>query len=304
MDEQLQTSFLYKSRGFSGCLSESFKFLEKNFKQIFKISIFGLVPVGILSALTMTFLPIQKMDGWMVGVWFFLMMAFSLVASLYFHSLAYAMLEKYGEVGYVPSMKLKAWWPLMKKKMSRILLYDLFLAAFVVICLSVVFVPFVISVTPVAEAPVAESFPVWGVALSLLLFFGFVFVVVPLLLMPNFYLLGSESLKGAFTQSYKLGVPYWGSVFGIALFTFILAFIGEMLLGLPYYITELINYLVALSAGEGNMVTLPFYYLSLRIIFAFLASVATYYASLLIVVPMAFQYASLVTMKKEKEVGI
>ena len=64
MDEQLQTSPLYKSRGFSGRLLESFKFLEKNFKQIFKISILGLVPVSVLSALTMTFFPIQASNLW------------------------------------------------------------------------------------------------------------------------------------------------------------------------------------------------------------------------------------------------
>ena len=119
MDEQLQTSSLYKSRGFSGRLSESFKFLEKNFKQIFKVSILGLIPIGVLSALTMTFFSIQQMEGPMAIVWLSLMVCFSLVASLYFHSFVYAMLEKYGELGYVPSMKLKAWWPLMKKKMGR-----------------------------------------------------------------------------------------------------------------------------------------------------------------------------------------
>lgn len=304
MDEQLQTSPLYKSRGFSGRLLESFKFLEKNFKQIFKISILGLVPVSVLSALTMTFFPIQAMDGWMVVVWCLLMMFFALVASLYFHSFVYVMLEKYGELGYVPCMKLKAWWPLMKKKMGRILLYDLFMAAFVMICILIVFAPFIISATSMDAELATGSMPVWGIALSLLLFLGFTFAFVPLFLMPNFYLLGSESLMGAFTSSYRLGIPHWGSMFGIALFTLILAFIGEALGALPYYITELINYLIALSAEDGNMVTLPFYYLSLRIVFAFLASIATYYASLLVVVPMTFQYASLVTMKKEKEMNI
>lgn len=119
--------------------------------------------------------------------------------------------------------------------------------------------------------------------------------------MPNFYLLGSQSLMGSFTQSYKLGVPHWGSMFGIALLTLILTIIGEMLGALPYYITVLVDYLIALAAEDGNTVTLPFYYVSMRVTFAFLASVIAYYASLLIVVPMAFQYASLITMRKEKE---
>ena len=82
MDEQLQTSSLYKSRGFSGRLSESFKFLEKNFKQIFKVSILGLIPIGVLSALTMTFFSILHKEGPMAIVWLSLMVCFSLVASL------------------------------------------------------------------------------------------------------------------------------------------------------------------------------------------------------------------------------
>lgn len=301
MDEQLQTSSLYKSRGFSGRLSESFKFLEKNFKQIFKVSILGLIPIGVLSALTMTFFSIQQMEGPMAIVWLSLMVCFSLVASLYFHSFVYAMLEKYGELGYVPSMKLKAWWPLMKKKMGRVFLCDLFMGVFVVVCLLIVYIPFLVSAASAFSSPVPVPFPVWGIALSLILFFVFIFIAIPLFLMPNFYLLGSQSLMGSFTQSYKLGVPHWGSMFGIALLTLILTIIGEMLGALPYYITVLVDYLIALAAEDGNTVTLPFYYVSMRVTFAFLASVIAYYASLLIVVPMAFQYASLVTMRKEKE---
>lgn len=304
MDEQLQTSALYKSRGFSGRLSESFKFLEKNFKKIFKISIFGLIPIGVLSALTVTFLPLQKMDGLMVLVWFFLMICCSLLASLYFHSFIYAMLEKYGELGYVPSMKLKAWWPLMKKKMGRVFLCDLFLGIFFGVSLMIVFIPLILSSVSMFTASPTASLPVWGPLLSLFLFLVFVFVAIPLFLMPNFYLLGSESLMSSFTQSYKLGVPHWGSMFGIALFTLILYFVAGILGGLPYYVTELIDYLIALAAEDGNVVTLPFYYLTMRMTFAFLMAIIGYYASLMVVVPMAFQYASLVTIKKEKGMGM
>ncbi len=303
MNEQFQTSVLYKSRGFSGRLSESFKFLERNFKQIFKISILGLIPVGTLSAFTLTFMPVQSMDGMLVLVWLLIMLVLSLAASLYFHSFIYAMLEKYGELGYVPSMKFKAWWPLMKKKMGRVLLCNLFLGIFSVVCLLVVFIPYILSTASIAESSVPVSVPLWGPLLSLLFFIVFFFVFIPLLLMPNFYLLGRESLMGSFTQSFKLGIPHWGSMFGIALLAFILSFIAEILGGLPFYVTELVNYLIALSAEDGNMVTLPSYYVMMRVAFAFLMSVIGYYASLIVLVPMAFQYASLVTMKKEKEMA-
>lgn len=301
MDELLQTSSLYKSRGFSGRLSESFKFLEKNFKQIFRISIYGLIPICVLSSLLVTFFPLQTMDGSMAFVTLFLLLCFSLAASLSFHSYIYAMLEKYGEVGYVPVMKLKGWWPLMKKKMGRVLLFDLFMGIFVSVCLSIVMIPWLMSSVSMLTGAEPASASLWGIILSLILFLIFIFALIPLCLMPGFYMLGSKSLMKSFTLSYKIGVPHWGSVFGIGLLTSILLLIVSVLGSLPYYITEMIDYLVALASQDGEEATLPFYYQLLRFLFAFLSAVISYYASLLLVVPMAFQYASLVTMDKEKE---
>lgn len=291
---------MYKSRGFSGCVSESFKFLEKNFRQIFKVSIAGLALVGVLSVLVMTCFPVY-VGGWMAAVRLLLAVCCSLAASVYFHSLVYAMLEKYGESGYVPSMKWKAWLPLMRKKTGRVLRVDLFVGIFVCIGLAIACVPLAADMMPADAEAASQSFPVWGAALSLLLFFGFVFAVVPLFLMPASYLLGKMPLKSAFVSSYRLGVPHWGAVFGLALFSYLLAAIGETLGAMPYYITEVIQYFVALSVNEGDAAALPAYFLPLRALTAFVASLVAYYASLLVLVPMAFLYASLVAKRREQE---
>ncbi len=333
MDEQLQSTVLYKSRGFSGRLSEGFKFLEKNFKQIFKISIIGLLPVSMLSALTMVFnknlnqkykknkkkkkpvsflsaltmvfLPVHLLDGMMVVVWFLLMIVFALLASLYFDSFIFSMLEKYGEVGFVPVMKLKGWWPLMKTKLTRVLLCDVVVGIFMAISLLIIFMPYIagLSLTePAAEsAAVSSSLPVWSVVMTILLAIVFIVAWIPLALMPNFYLLGNRSLMGSFVRSFKLGFPHWGAMFGMVLFALIMFAITELFGGLPYFITQMMDYLIALAAEDGNVAVLPFYYVILKIVLALIMVLVSSYASLFIVVPLAFQYASLVTMEKEKK---
>ncbi len=300
MEQQIQASAFYKSRGFSGRMSESFKFLEKNLKQILQVSIIGLLPFCALSAYVQTMLPqILAVDMVVIG-WGLALVCLNLLTSLYFHSFIYAMLQKYAELDYVPTLKLKDWWSLVKKKLGRVFLYNVFISILVMVCIAVVMIPFIISMSGMSaqsETPVA--FPMWGVITSLVLFLLLVVGVVPLCLLPSFYLLTPASLMGSFVRSYKIGLPHWGALFGMLLLTLIFAGIMSTVGGLPYYITVMIDRLVVLTDGGAS--GLPFYYNGLRWVLALLMEVVAYYATLLLIVPMAFQYASLVVMKQEKE---
>ncbi len=303
MENIEQLSAFYKRRGFTGRLFGGYVFLEKNFRTILRTSSFVLIPYAVLMAIGLVWLSdsLQKVAAsadvaalaatpgvwadfiWPVALRGLICFVIMLAGMCFWQALVFGMFRKYVELGYIPSLKITAWYSWMSRDIWRYFLYALFVIFFWVVIESIGYMLAIINTWLVL------------VMLPVMLYCGVIF-----LLFPYFYMIERETLWDAFLHAFRKGTPVWGTTFSIGLVTGIIVGILVIVCSMPMYITVMIDNLVAKGTADGNVADLPSYYVALKVVCYALYMYAVSLGLLCIEAPLLFHYASVVASDKEK----
>ena len=303
MENIEQLSAFYKRRGFTGRLFGGYMLLEKNFSTILRTGSFVLIPYAIVMAVSLVWLfdTIQtvvspaNMAAWMQtpgafadallpvamqGLVCFLVL---LIGMCVWQALVFGMFRKYMELGYVPSMKMKAWFSWMSRDIWRYFLYALFSLFFWIVVEAILYM--LVTVNG------------W---LGLVMLPVMLYCAVIFLLFPYFYMIERETLWDAFLHAFRKGTPTWGTTFSIGLVAGIIVGVFTLICSMPMYVTVLIDNLVAKSIIDGNVPELPSYYVALKILCYAIYVYAGALGMVFVESPLLFHYASVVSPDKEK----
>lgn len=277
--------------------------LEKNFSTILRTGSFVLIPYAIVMAVSLVWLfdTIQtvvspaNMAAWMQtpgafadallpvamqGLVCFLVL---LIGMCVWQALVFGMFRKYVELGYVPSMKMKAWFSWMSRDIWRYFLYALFSLFFWIVVEAILYM--LVTVNG------------W---LGLVMLPVMLYCAVIFLLFPYFYMIERETLWDAFLHAFRKGTPTWGTTFSIGLVAGIIVGVFTLICSMPMYVTVLIDNLVAKSIIDGNVPELPSYYVALKILCYAIYVYAGALGMVFVESPLLFHYASIVSPDKEK----
>ena len=304
MENIEQLSAFYKRRGFIGRLFGGYVFLEKNFRTLLRVGSYVLVPYAILMAVAMGWLSDTMRDAvsvangaaWttpaggapaaimgQIAVPAAVCCLISLVGMCIWQALSFGMFRKYVELGYVPSLKMKAWFTGITRDVWRYFLLLLFLLFFWAV------------VTALLYMLVTVNCWLGLVMLPVMLYCSVIF-----LLFPYFYMMERETLWDAFLHAFRRGTPAWGTTFSIALVTGIIVGIFTLICSMPMYITAIVDNLVAKGAMDGNVSDLPSYYSLLKVGCYAICLYAGALAMLFVEAPLLIHYGSVVAPDKEK----
>ncbi len=303
MENIEQLSAFYKRRGFIGRLFGGYVLLEKNFRTLLRAGSFVLVPYAVLMAIGLVWLSDTMRDAasstnmaaWMTGkgdwaavVWPVVMPAAAcclvfLVGMCVWQALMFGMFRKYIELGFVPSLKMKAWFSWMGRDVWRYFLYILFTMFFWMVVAAILYMFVTINR--------------W---LGLVMLPVMLYFAVTLILFPYFYMIERETLWDAFLHAFRRGTPVWGTTFSIRLFTCIIVGIFTLICSMPMCITMIVDNQVVWSVMDGNVPDLPSYYVFLKVGCYAIYLYANALGMIFIEAPMLFHYASVILPEKEK----
>ncbi|MEG2573860.1 MAG: hypothetical protein RSA44_04265 [Bacteroides sp.] len=287
MDTQISQTAFFKSRSLAGRLSASFQFINKNFSLLLKLSSFILLPMAVLSALYMAVYP---SNSTFVGVSVVQTIAFALVGIVcfvsffLFNSFLYSVIQKYAELGVVPNLTLKNMKLLLITNAKKLLLIWLVFAA--------LFILYGALVCGLAYLSL------YTLLLTIPLFF---FLIMPLSYTNFIYLYEGTSIVASFKKSFKLGLPSWGSIFVIVLLMGCLAALFQLIVSLPWMSLMMAASFANVSMLQGDVVSLPGYFGVLVFFLSFISVLLSSLSSIIVTIPMAFQYASVEASRRERE---
>ena len=289
-------SAFYKHRGFKRRLLEGFRFLERNFTALFRVSSFVLIPFALAAALCVVWLTAEAYDavstvvsgqsplqllGGMIGS-----VAVSglvlLAGTCCWKALEFNLFRSYIEYGYVPSRSAGSWMSISARDVWRFFLFVLFCAFFWALFGAVAYMLVVLSV--------------W---LLVVLVPAWIYCGVIFLLFPYYYMIERESLWDAFLHAFRRVTPTWGTTFGLVLLCGIVIGMFLFVVFLPALLTLLTDVAAAKAVLDGNMPDLPSYYSVLQVVLWFVGIWLGLMAILAFDAPLLFHYGAL--MAKDKE---
>ena len=283
MDREALRNDFYQSRSLPGRVSVAFKFINANFKYLFKRSSFILAPVALIQALFCVLAtPVTFSVASIIAT--VLVSLLTIAGMLFFYSFIYTSLQHYLELGYLPAGGFKELCPPVLRNAKKLLYVGLFL--------------FLIELLLVALM-------VSGMLISLYSLFVTVplmlFLLVPFAYFGFRYLFGNEKIFVSFKQSYRLGITYWGSTFLMLLVILVLAGIIQLVAILPMYMGIFVESTAHLSMLQGNEVVLPGYFPFMLFLIAFISMFIYFMSMALVIILLAFQYGSVVADQRERK---
>lgn len=289
MEKSTTSTFVYKRRGFMGRISEGFRFLEHHFRLLLRISALVAVPSALLLALVLvvfrtdialTFLSADEAGQWFWGLVFVI----ALAGCVCWNGLMYTVFQQYVSLGYVPSLAYRAWAGRLSGNLWRVFLYVLFIGFVQLVFMALLYMCYMVSVY-----------------LAVFLLFVWLFCMVPLAVMPYYYMIDRIPLWFAFLKSYRRGVPLWGGIFGLLVLTGIFYGVVVFIGNLPLLIIQAVNYFATLGQIQGEVIDLPGYYVVLAGFLIALGMVVNFCAVWMVRAPLFYQYVSLVADEQAEE---
>ena len=286
MENETSKNAFYKSRSLLGRLSASFKFMNENSVLFLKLGTFVLLPVAIVQGLYAAFYGnISPENVFSLGNLIALIVSFlvSVVGICVFNSLIYTLIHKYIEVGRLPAYQLKDLKHPLLANAKKVFIAGL-----------ITFVLFAVLITLIY---LLATLTLYTLIVTTPLFF---FLLVPFIYIECVYLLEHTTLMDAVKKSFSLGVRTWSSTFAILfLMSFLIGAI-QLVASLPWFIGLMTGTLAQNAILEGGAGTLPGFYPYLMFILAGIAFLITLLSRGAVLITMAFQYASVETMRKER----
>lgn len=285
MDTETSNAAFFKSRSLPGRLSVAFKFINENFKYLFKQGSFILLPVCVIQALCMScFTDVTVLSVGNV-IAFSLTILITLGGSGLFSAFIFTSLQEYIEFGYVPAYKLKDIRTSLWRNIGRIfLMWFVILVCFVLLLI-------------VSGILLGLSLYTMIITVPLLLF-----VLVPAGYAFLIYVFESKGVVASIKKSFRLGVSNWGETFIVALLMTALISVVQVVTALPWFTAMFVKNLAVLSLLQGNEATLPGFFPVLIFVLTMITTFTSLLsAGLLGIIPMAFQYGSAEAKRIENE---
>ncbi len=282
MDTESSFVTFYKVRTLAGRLSAGMKFINDNLRLLLKLSAPIILPVALAASFYALFLHeiSRSVPVWAVCTLLFagiILIGGSLTVSLWF-----ALLEKYQESGYLPPYRLKD---------LKVLLPTGFKRAFRMV--------FFLFVLYSVWASLFFFMGLWSIYTWFVLIPVSIFMLVPFSLYPYVYMLGKKKLIASLKEIFRIGIRYWGSTFAIILVMGTLVWLAQTIVSLPFGVMAEVQVRAEIAALTGEPSSLPFYFPGLMVVLGLVSFCFSYFLSLLLVVPLAFQYGSMEASYRE-----
>lgn len=294
METEKNKIALYAKRTFGEKFNATFDFIKENWKQLLKYTLYLLLPVSLIQALSLNGLMSAAMGmsamvsnaaafaGASAMVPFFsyygLFMIVALVGSVLLVSLVYAMLRTYNErEERLQGVTLGMLRPMLLRNVKRTFLLMLF-GMFLLILFSLIAGVLVASLP--GDASLLAVFPVIVILFA---------VVLPLGLWIPAYLLEDLTLIGSLKKALRIGFATWGGIFAIV---FVMGIISGILQGvtmIPWYIGTIVKYILGASSGEG-IGDVSVGYSFLLYLLAVVQALGAYFAMIFTLVGLGYQY--------------
>lgn len=285
MDNQNSTIAFLKSRSFAGKLSASFKFVNENFKVLFKFGSYILLPVSIL--LAALFLAWSHFSSEPSSAGYILLAIAAVILSFMggglFYAFLFSCIKKYKEEGYIGNITLLKIKSLLIANFRRVILA----LVIVTVCM------FVLITLTVAFAMLSLYTLILMVPVLFFLYVPFVYVIY-------LFVLEDISFMHAVKDAFKIGTPAWSSTFGILLISGLLAGGVKLIASAPWGLSIAADSFAKLAILNGEPTSLPGYFGAMIFAFAVIAIFISAFAEMFVVVSMAFQYYSEKTRISEK----
>ena len=277
---------LYARRTFSENLSATFDFVSENFRTLFRFLTAFILPLCAVGALCYmsTLGQVMKMEAMgeselgmlsSLGTNYMLTILVSFLASVVLAGVVYTLMQQYWArpdrlkgITYA-DIKPTVWQNIRK----MVNLYFLIAAFFVL--LIVVF-------AIVVGLASTVSTPLIGVALVLVI--AMAVAVVPLFLSGPAYILGGQTVTGAFKQA-MLGL------IGLVIILYLICSLVSTALSMPFYILAIIQAIAGVDQGTSSMeFTSSFWFTLINYLSAILALYGMFVGYALLHVGLAFYY--------------
>ena len=285
MDNQNSTIVFLKSRSFTGKLSASFKFINENFKVLFKFGSYILLPLSVI--LAALFLVWNHFSGEPSSLGYIIsaivIVLFSFAGGSLFYAFLFTCIKEYMQEGYIGNITLNKIKALLIANFRKVLLslVAVTLCMLLLIVLTVVLAMLSLY-TLIIMIPVL------------------LFLYVPLIYLCYLFVLEDISFGKAVKDAFRIGVPTWSSAFGILLISGLLAGIMQMIASAPWLLGIAADSFSQLAMLNGEPSSLPGYFNVMMFVFTVIAVYLSAFAEVLVIVSMAFQYYSEKARQAEK----
>lgn len=289
MESQKAKITLYAKRSFGEKMNASFDFIKENWKPLFKLTTYLILPLCLIQALSMNGLMSSSLAlttnvqagsfnsiadlGLMYWLNYGLTVICCLIGSIILTSLIYSLIKTYNErEERLEGITLSALKPLLLKNMGKLLKLTLFgILLGVIICVVVVLLAVLTPFTLILTVPLLIA------------------CAVPVALFAPIYLFENISIWEAFKKTFRLGFATWG---GILLIALVMGLIGSILQGitmLPWYIATIVKYFFAMSDSSSAVTVSPVYNFFLYLL-GILQTFGAYLATIFTIIGIVYQY--------------
>lgn len=285
MDNQNSTIVFSKSRSFAGKLSASLKFVNDNFRVLFKLGSYILLPFSVILAALFAaqfyYSYALSSAGYIALI--IAVVLLSIIGGSVFYAFLFTCLQEYKKEGYIGNLTFS------KIRSALIVNSRKMLLVSVATCLCVCIL---IGLT-VALAVLS----MYTLILMIPLFF---FLLIPLVYIGYLYILEDITFVASIKEAFKIGVPTWSSTFGILFISGALVGIVQFVASIPWILCIVAESFAQAAILNGEVVTLPGYFTAMIFSFAVIAMFLSAFAEVLVIISMAFQYYSEKTRRAER----
>ena len=118
------------------------------------------------------------------------------------------------------------------------------------------------------------------------------------------YVFEEISLINAIKKGFKMGTVNWGGTFLLVLLSSVFVGLMQFVVSIPFGIVQLVQRLAYNSTLDGNVSTLPSYFVVLLFLLCALSYFFIYFGNIYPSLAMTFQYFSATQKQIEKEAAI
>ena len=204
----------------------------------------------------------------------------SIFVALIIYGYSYAIIQKYRDDPEGPLMD--KFFPYMRDITLRLLLLFMLYMLAIVMLGAAVFL--LMSILPIAI----------NVILGFVLFLGFMYVIVPLLMTPYVYINEEVNIAEAVSRSFFLVKDHWWATFGVYFIVSLIASTVSSIVLYPAYIMDIMNMITEADNGDMTGFEMSFF---LKASFA-ASMVISFFFTIMQVVALVLQYFKLREIKE------
>jgi hypothetical protein len=289
----------YRIRTFGEKLNVTFDFFREAWKPLFKFTLYLILPIcliqsfGINSIMRFSFRMgalqgfDQLSDIWSFGINYGVYMLCAIVGSCLLSALIYTLMQEYERrETRLLNIEIQDFKDLLIKNLWKMLRMSLFFIGIILLVALIV--------------GILAAMSLWTMVLTIpAVLVGLIVAMVPLSLVPAFYVFEDMPLEATIRKAFRYGFSEWGGTFGVL---FVLGFLGNIISTvtmMPWYIVTLVGSVFSLTEPSLE-VDASIWYQFVTYLLGIIQSYGTYAGTMFSVVGIAFQYFHL----REKNEGV